>query len=143
MSEADEDIEAIREKKREALKRKLTGEAPQETEEGRSEVPSEPIYVEGATHLSELLSEYRLVLVDFYADWCGPCKMLEPTLDELANDPDLAVAKVDIDVHQRLAAQYSVQGVPNLLLFADGDPVDRIVGAQPKSRFEQAIEPYR
>lgn len=143
MNETDDELEEIRRQKREKLKRKLAGEESVESTDSGSATPSEPIHIDGGNHLSEVLSEHRLVLVDFYADWCGPCKMLEPTLEEIASDPDVAVAKVDIDVHQQLAAQYNVQGVPNVVLFADGDPVDRIVGAQPKSRFQQAIDAHR
>ncbi|MGM0605935.1 MAG: thioredoxin [Halobacteriota archaeon] len=143
MSDA-EDIDAIRQKKREELAAKLesgAGASPQQ-DDGGEQAPSEPIHLTGADHLSEVTATYDLVLVDFFAEWCGPCKMLEPTLEELARETDAAIAKLDIDAHQRLAAQYGVQGVPNLLLFVDGEPTERIVGAQPKGRFEQLIGAY-
>ncbi|GAB7020830.1 hypothetical protein JCM18750_36920 [Halostagnicola bangensis] len=67
--------------------------------------PSEPIVIEGATHLDEVVDEHDVVLVDCYADWCGPCQMLEPTIETLAVETDAGVAKVNVDAHQQLAQQ--------------------------------------
>ncbi|TQR21944.1 hypothetical protein C9J85_19490 [Haloferax sp. wsp5] len=69
-----------------------------------------------------------VVLVDFYADWCGPCKQLEPAVERIAAGTAATVAKVDIDANQQLAAKYGVRSVPTLLLFVDGEPVERLVG---------------
>ncbi|WP_255149808.1 thioredoxin [Halorarius halobius] len=126
MSNEDDELESIRDQKREELS-------------SRAETPDEPVHVEGQSHLEELVGENDVVLVDFYADWCGPCKMLEPTVEELAAETDAAVAKVDIDAHQALAQQYRVQGVPTLYLFAGGEPVDEMVGVQEKSTLEGKI----
>jgi thioredoxin 1 len=126
MSDA-EDIEEIRERKREELT-------------SRVESPDEPIDVEGAAHLEELLEEHSVVLVDFYADWCGPCKMLAPTVAEIAAETDAAVLKVDIDAHQDLAAEYQVQGVPTLYLFEDGEVRERMVGVQDKATLTGKVE---
>jgi len=81
-------------------------------------------------------------LVDFYADWCGPCQMLEPVVESIAADTDATVAKVDVDANRGLAAEYGVRGVPTLLLFADGEPVERLVGMQDESRLRSAIEEH-
>ena len=126
MSDA-EDIEEIKEKKKERLRSRAT-------------TPAEPVHVEGNGHLEELLSENGIVLVDFYADWCGPCQMLESTVEDVAAETDAAVAKVDIDAHQNLAAEYQVQGVPTLYLFVDGEPADRMVGVQDKGTLVGKIE---
>jgi len=126
MSDSEE-LDEIRKRKREELT-------------ARAESPSEPVDVRGAAHLEELLEEYRIVLVDFYADWCGPCKMLAPTVAEIADETDAAVVKVDIDAHQDLAAQYQVQGVPTLYLFADGEVEERMVGVQNKPALVEKIE---
>ena len=126
MSDA-EDIEEIKEKKKERLRSRAT-------------TPAEPVHVEGSGHLEELLSENGIVLVDFYADWCGPCQMLESTVEDVAAETDAAVAKVDIDPHQNLAAEYQVQGVPTLYLFVDGEPADRMVGVQDKGTLVGKIE---
>lgn len=104
--------------------------------------PNEPIYVDDEAHLQSIASSYDVVLTDFYADWCGPCKMIEPVLVDLAAETDAAIAKVDVDVHQALAAQYGVRGVPTLVLFADGEPVERIVGAQTGDALRSLIESY-
>ena len=126
MSDA-EDIEEIRRRKREELAT-------------RTESPDEPIDVEGAEHLEELLEEHPVVLVDFYADWCGPCKMLAPTVAEIAAETDATVLKVDIDAHQDLAAEYQVQGVPTLYLFGNGEVEERMVGVQDKGTLAQKVE---
>jgi thioredoxin 1 len=98
------------------------------------------VHVEGGEHLSELVANYDVVLTDFYADWCGPCKTLEPIVAELAAETDAVVAKVDVDAHQALAGQYNVRGVPTLVLFAGGEPVEQIVGVRNKDQLAGLIE---
>ena len=120
-----EDIENIREQKKEQLR-------------SRADIPDEPVHVEGGDHLEELLSDHDVVLADFYADWCGPCEMLEPTVESVAASTPAAVAKVDIDAHQELAGRYQVQGVPTLYLFVDGEPEDRMVGVQDEETLVEA-----
>jgi thioredoxin 1 len=106
-------------------------------------VPAEPIHVDGSEELQDAISTYDVVLVDFYADWCGPCKMLEPTVESLAESTDAAVAKVDIDRNQQLAQQYQVRGVPTLQLFSDGQAVEQVVGVRDESTLRSLIEQYR
>jgi thioredoxin 1 len=101
--------------------------------------PSEPVHVHGADELGDVTASNKVVLADFYADWCGPCKMIAPIVEELAAETEAAVAKVDVDANQQLAAQYGVQGVPTLLLFVDGEPEERIVGAQSKDALADLI----
>lgn len=74
--------------------------------------PTEPIQLTDRNELEEAVSTYGVVLVDFYADWCGPCRMMEPAIESVAADTDAAVVKVDVDRFQGLASQYGVQGVP-------------------------------
>ena len=135
MSEASDRIEEIREQKREELmdETKSTGE-PSET------APDEPIHVRSAEHFEEITSSYDVVLADFYADWCGPCKMLEPIVEELAAETDAAMAKVDVDALQGLAQSHRVQGVPTMILFADGEIAERIVGVREKSDILRLIQ---
>jgi thioredoxin len=86
----------------------------------------------------------RLVIVDFWATWCGPCKMLKPVLERIALDlPDaLDVVLVDIETNKELADQYHVSGTPTLLFFKDGLQVDNIVGAKTKPQLMEYIEKY-
>jgi thioredoxin 1 len=133
MSDTD-DIERIRAEKRDRLERSVG--------DGAASAPDEPIHVDGPAHLADLTATYDVVLVDFYADWCGPCQMLEPVVESLAASTPAAVAKVDIDANQGLASEYGVRGVPTLLLFADGDAVERVVGVQSEDRLSALIEQY-
>jgi thioredoxin 1 len=87
-----------------------------------------PVQVESEGHLETLIRDKEVLLVDFYADWCGPCQMLEPTVEKIAAETDAAVAKVDIDELQALAEANNVRGVPTLLLYVDGELEERIVG---------------
>ncbi|WP_254766691.1 thioredoxin [Salinilacihabitans rarus] len=102
----------------------------------------QPVHVDGAAHLDDLVDERDVVLVDFFATWCGPCRMLEPVLERLADETDATIAKVDVDQHGALAAEYGVRGVPTLVLFADGEQVEQQVGALPADRLQSMIEGY-
>ncbi len=80
------------------------------------------------------------VLVDFYADWCGPCRALAPTLEQLAREnPSAKIVKVNVDHSPNLAARYGVSGIPNLVLFRDGQVADQVVGLTSKSRLQSML----
>ncbi|ELZ84237.1 thioredoxin [Haloferax larsenii] len=138
---SDDEIEEIRQQKRAQLESEIRGDGAGTVEEA-SEPPSEPMYVNGVSELNDTVSKYDVVLVDFYADWCGPCKMLEPTVEQLAANTDAAIVKVDVDKNQELAAQYQVRGVPTLLLFADGEPAEQIVGVRGYDDLEGLIDAH-
>lgn len=89
----------------------------------------------------EVLKSDKKVLVDFWASWCGPCRMLSPVIDEIANETDkVKVGKVNVDEESELATQFAVMSIPTLILFENGKPVKQMVGAQPKSAILSMIE---
>ena len=102
----------------------------------------EPMHVDGEADLEGIVADNDVVLADFYADWCGPCQMLEPVVETLAAETPAAVAKVDVDANQDLAGAYGVRGVPTLVLFADGEQVEEIVGVQGEDRLRSLIANY-
>lgn len=129
-------VDDIKERKRERLLEQ-TGE-----DDATTTTPDDPVHVEGADHLAQLTADHGVVLVDFHADWCGPCQQLEPIVASLAAETAATVAKVDIDRHQAIAQQHGVRGVPTLVLFSGGEPVDRVVGVQGKGELSALIAEY-
>ena len=102
------------------------------------------VTVDANSFKDEVLSSDKPVLVDFWATWCGPCKMVAPVLEEIADEnPDkITVAKLDIDQNPSVARDYQVMSVPTLLLFKDGEPVKQIVGAKPKAALLSDLSDY-
>ena len=103
---------------------------------------SKMVEVTDATFKSEVLDSDVPVMVDFWAEWCGPCKMIGPTVAELASEYDgrLKVAKMDVDKNDTTAGQYRIMSIPSLVFFKKGQKVDQIVGAVPKQSMVSKIE---
>ena len=101
-------------------------------------------HVNEANFDDEVLQVTQPVLVDFTAVWCGPCKMLDPVIKQLAQDWDgkVQIFKLDIDENPDLAMRFQVLGVPTLMLFIEGKPVERLVGYQPKDRILAKLAPH-
>lgn len=93
------------------------------------------------TFPTEVLESDVAVLVDFWADWCAPCRMLAPTLEELASElgETVKIVKVNVDEHSELAGEFGVMSIPTLILFRQGEPVDRMVGVLPREQLKQRI----
>ena len=97
--------------------------------------------VNNETFASEVLEQTKLVLVDFWAEWCGPCKQIAPTLEELAEkySENLSFCKVDVDSNRELALQYNVRSIPSLMIFKNGEMVDSLIGAVSLEELEDLV----
>jgi thioredoxin 1 len=91
---------------------------------------------------AEVLESGTPVLVDFWAPWCGPCRVIAPSLEEIAGErDDLRIVKLNVDENQQTAAKYEVMSIPTLILFKNGQVAHKVIGALPKKRLEQELEP--
>jgi thioredoxin 1 len=98
---------------------------------------SKPVHVTTANFEEQVILSEQPVIVDFYADWCGPCKMLAPLLDQIGNEhADVKIAKVNVDEEPALAERYRVRGIPYVAMFRDGKIAKQVVGYQPKAALE-------
>lgn len=83
-----------------------------------------------------------VVLVDFYADWCGPCKMMEPVIENINDELDVTVLKIDVDNNQDIAGEFGVQGIPTLVVYDDEEPVEKLVGAKTEAQLKDKLNKY-
>lgn len=102
-----------------------------------------PVAINDASFDAEVLKSDLLTITDFWAEWCGPCKMIAPHLEAIAAENDqVKVCKLDIDENPITTSTYGVLSIPTLILFKNGQEVERIVGAVPRSEIEARIKPY-
>ena len=105
---------------------------------------AKPIHVTDQTFDETINNTDRPVLVDFWAEWCGPCKMIAPVLEEIAQELDgqVVISKLNVDENPDTSMAYGVMSIPTLLLFKDGEAVDRFVGFQQKPQLLKRLEPH-
>lgn len=92
--------------------------------------------------MAEVQTGEELVLVDFWADWCGPCKMLTPILDEISDEIKVKICKVNVDEEGELATEFGIRSIPTILVFKNGKEIDRIIGLREKEELVEKIKNY-
>ena len=103
---------------------------------------SKVIHLSVDSFKSEVLEEKGLVLVDFWASWCGPCKMLGPILDELSDEVTTKITKVNVDDYPNIAADYGIRSIPTMIIFKEGEKVEQLIGLMQKGAIKEKLENY-
>jgi len=134
-NEEDKELERIKRAKLQEIMKKTKTSFEKERM-----VLNEPIEVTDAT-FKEIIEKHPLVVVDCWAPWCGPCRIVAPIIEEMARDyaGKILFGKLNVDENPVIAAQYQIMGIPTLLVFNNGKPVDRIIGAMPRQMLEPKI----
>jgi thioredoxin 1 len=131
---SDDELEAIKHKKLAELQKEVATKAMMSS-------ITEPIVLTDSNFASEV-SKYPIMLVDFWAPWCGPCRMVSPIIEQLSREYSgkVAFGKVNVDENQRIAASFGIQSIPTLMIFKGSKAVDVIMGAVPKAQIEMKLK---
>jgi thioredoxin 1 len=131
---SDDELEAIKHKKLAELQKEAATKAMMSS-------VTEPIVLTDSNFASEV-TKYPIMLVDFWAPWCGPCRMVSPIIEQLSREYSgrVAFGKVNVDENQRIAASFGIQSIPTLMIFKGSKPVDVIIGAMPKAQIEMKLK---
>jgi thioredoxin 1 len=131
---SDDELEAIKHKKLAELQKEAATKAMMSSITG-------PIVLTDSNFTSEI-SKYPIMLVDFWAPWCGPCRMVSPIIEQLSREYSgkVAFGKVNVDENQRIAASFGIQSIPTLMIFKGSKAVDVIIGAMPKAQIEMKLK---
>jgi thioredoxin 1 len=135
----DNELDEIKKKKLEQLKRRYMNGGNNMDEE----MPNTPINITDAV-FNESVKKYQMVVIDCWAPWCGPCRMIHPIVEELAKEMQgkIVFGKLNVDENRATAAQFGIMSIPSLLVFKNGELVDRIVGAMPKEMLMAKLNPH-
>ncbi len=128
-----DELESIRQRKMEELQKSLQGR----------QFPASPITLTD-NDLDQSVSKYPLMVVDCWAQWCGPCRMLSPVIDELASELQgkVVFGKLNVDENKMTAVKFGITSIPAMLVFREGKLVDQIIGAAPKQSIMEKLQPY-
>lgn len=139
MREEKEEIERIKERKM----REMSEEIKATGEENKEGVIDHPLTINDNSFI-ETVRKYPLVVVDCWAPWCGPCRMVAPVIDELSKEyaGKVVFGKLNVDENPRVAAEYAIMAIPTLFIFKNGEPVDVIQGALPKQYLEAKVKEW-
>jgi thioredoxin 1 len=138
LSDEDAEIQSLREKKLVELMRRTRAQL-----QSGQKYNGKPIILSDATFSSEI-SKYPVMVVDFWAAWCGPCRTVAPVIEQLAKEYSgrVAFGKLNVDENPLTSSEFQVESIPTLLIFRDGEPVDGIIGAAPKHQIESKLKPH-